>query len=126
MVVTLPNGTSLTINFRETAPRVAHRDMFNDHSLSAQSRGLAVVVPGEIAGFEMAHQLLGRLEWGILFQAMIDLNKNGFLVKPRHERKNPFREKEFLKNQPMWAWILNGNEGKGKRKGELIRRPALA
>lgn len=126
MIVTLPNGTSLTINFRETAPKAAHRDMFNDHPLLAQSRGLAVAVPGEIAGFEMAHRLLGRLEWGKLFQAMIDLNNKGFLVTPRLERKIRFREKQFLKNKSMWAWILNENEGRGKRQGELIQRPALA
>jgi len=33
MVITLPNGTSLTINFRETAPKAAKRDMFNDRPL---------------------------------------------------------------------------------------------
>jgi gamma-glutamyltranspeptidase / glutathione hydrolase / leukotriene-C4 hydrolase len=71
MVVALPNGTCLTINFRETAPKAANRDMFNDHPLSAQSRGLAVAIPREISGFEMAHQLLGRLEWGKLFKATI-------------------------------------------------------
>lgn len=126
MVVTLLNGTSLTINFRETAPKAANRDMFNDYPLSAQSRGLAVAVPGEIAGFEMAHRLLGRLEWGELFKEMIDLNQKGFLVTPRLERKIRFREREFLKNQTMWAWILNDIEEKGKREGELIQRPALA
>lgn len=126
MIVTLPNGSSLSINFRETAPKAANRDMFNDHPLSAQSRGLAVAVPGEIAGFEMAHQLLGRLEWRVLFQDMIDLNNKGFLVTPLLERKIRFRERDFLKNQTMWAWILNENEEKGKRQGQLIRRPALA
>jgi gamma-glutamyltranspeptidase len=126
MVVTLPNGTSLTINFRETAPRAANRDMFKDHPLSAQSQGLAVAVPGEIAGFEMAHRLLGKLEWSKLFKDMINLNQKGFLVTARLERKIRFREREFLGNQAMWAWILNESKEKGKRHGELIQRPALA
>jgi gamma-glutamyltranspeptidase len=116
MVITLPNGTSLTINFRETASKAAKRDMFNDRPLSAQSHGLAVAVPGEISGFEMAHQLLGRLEWGELFKDMIDLNQKDFLVSPRLERKIRFRE----------TGILNEKEKKGKRQGEIIQRPALA
>jgi len=126
MVVTLSNGTSLTINFRETAPRAVNRDMFNDHPLSAQTRGLAVAVPGEISGFEMAHRLLGKLKWECLFRDMIDRNREGFLVSPRLERKIRFRERDFLKNQTMWAWVLNENGERGKRQGELMQRPAFA
>lgn len=85
-----------------------------------------MAVPGEIAGFEMAHRLLGRLEWSKLFKDMIDLNQKGYLVTPRLERKIRFREREFLRNQVMWAWILNDSKEKGKRRGKLIQRPALA
>jgi len=63
MVVTLSNGTSLAINFREMAPKAASRGMYNENPHSAKVRGLAVAVPGEISGLEMAHRLLGKLEW---------------------------------------------------------------
>ena len=53
------NGEYNSIDFRETAPSAAYEDMFeNDPELALEST-LAMGVPGEIRGFEVAHKKYG-------------------------------------------------------------------
>ncbi len=43
--------------------------------------GLAIGIPGEIAGFWKAHKNYGRLPWSALFKPAIDMCNEGFSVK---------------------------------------------
>lgn len=45
MLIRSPNGTFEFIDFRETAPAAAHRDMYNHDPDLAKYGGLAVGVP---------------------------------------------------------------------------------
>jgi gamma-glutamyltranspeptidase/glutathione hydrolase/leukotriene-C4 hydrolase len=45
MLIRSPNGTYDFIDFRETAPAAAHKDMYVDDPSKAQVGGLAVGVP---------------------------------------------------------------------------------
>lgn len=42
--------------------------------------GLAVAVPGEVAGYWEAHQKFGKLKWNELFEPSIELCEKGFRV----------------------------------------------
>ena len=66
MVVRFPDGTATTLDYRETAPAAATRDMYVDDSTGAvrpdlSRRGaLASGVPGSVAGLLSAHERWGR------------------------------------------------------------------
>ncbi|EIE75749.1 hypothetical protein RO3G_00453 [Rhizopus delemar RA 99-880] len=56
MLIRSPNGTFEFIDFRETAPAAATKDMFVQDPVLAQIGGLSVGIPGEIRGLELAHK----------------------------------------------------------------------
>lgn len=43
--------------------------------------GLAIGIPGEIAGFWKAHKLYGKLPWSVLFKPAINMCNEGFTVR---------------------------------------------
>ena len=84
MVAHLTGGRNLALDYRETAPGKASRDMYIDSTGKArtdwsQSGHLACGVPGTIAGMFAAHRY-GRLPFATLIQPAIDLAENGFVV----------------------------------------------
>lgn len=46
-----------------------------------QLGGLAIGIPGEIAGFWKAHKLYGKLPWAVLFKPAIDMCNEGFEIR---------------------------------------------
>lgn len=83
--ITLKMGSDLRfLDFRETAPRAAKRDMYLDASGKPVSGAslvghLAAGVPGTVAGLWEAHQKYGRLPWRDLVRPAIQLARNGFV-----------------------------------------------
>lgn len=84
-VVRLADGRPLALDFRETAPAAATRDMF----LAADGRAmhewstcgaLASGVPGSVAGLFALHDSLGRLPMERLIQPAIDLAREGTIL----------------------------------------------
>lgn len=78
------NGEKFTIDYRETAPRKASRDMYLDKNGKAntdlsQNGRLAVGVPGSVAGF-FATLKHGNLPMEKLIQPAIDLAEKGFAI----------------------------------------------
>ena len=85
MVVRDEHGTVHTLDFRETAPASAHRDMYLDTNGSPIGRlslvgHRAVGIPGSVAGLYVAHDSLGRLPMSRLIQPAIDLAERGFTL----------------------------------------------
>ena len=80
-------GEVVALDYRETAPAGAHRDMFLDQhgdvdaELSIHS-ALASGVPGTVRGMAAVHKQYGSLPWAELIQPAIDLAENGFEIDP--------------------------------------------
>lgn len=85
MVIRDADGTVRTLDFRETAPAAAHRDMYLDRDGQPIEK-LSLVghrssgVPGSVAGLFAAHDSLGRLPMKLLIQPAIDLAEKGFTL----------------------------------------------
>lgn len=78
------NGEKFTLDYRETAPQKASRDMYIDKSGKAntdlsQNGRLAVGIPGSIAGF-YATLKYGKLPMDKIIQPAIDLAEKGFSI----------------------------------------------
>ncbi|KAI7899777.1 gamma-glutamyltransferase [Cokeromyces recurvatus] len=124
MLIRSPNGTFEYIDFRETAPMAAKKDMFIHNPLLAQIGGLSVAVPGEIRGLELAHQRHGKLSWYELFEPSIRIARNGFKATELLEIRVKEAE-DWMKNSIEWSKVYFHN-GKPIKKGDIVKRPNLA
>ena len=84
-----PKGPrDVAIDYRETAPKAATRDMFLDEKGNADQRrsrdsALAIGVPGTVAGLALAHRRFGsgRLTLAELMEPAIKLAREGFVIE---------------------------------------------
>jgi gamma-glutamyltranspeptidase len=79
------DGFTTCIDFRETAPAAAHRNIYiGAGSVVDTSRvregHQAVGVPGTVAGLHLAWSRYGHLPWASLIQPAIELAEKGFMV----------------------------------------------
>ncbi len=102
MVLHTKDGKSHTVDFREKAPALAHRDMYlnslgNADLSNSQNGHLAAGVPGTVAGMESVHKKFGTMDFGKLIQPAIDLAEKGFAITEKEaEGLNKHRE-SFVK-----------------------------
>jgi gamma-glutamyltranspeptidase / glutathione hydrolase len=68
----------VVIDYRETAPAAATKDMFKDEKSWYNHR--VVGVPGTVRGLEVAHAKYGRLPWKDLVAPAIKLADDGFQI----------------------------------------------
>jgi len=78
------NGQAAALDFRETAPAAATRNMYLDGQGGATDRSitghLAAGVPGSVAGLWALHQKFGTKPWAELVNPAITLAEQGFTV----------------------------------------------
>ena len=82
MIIKHPNGSSVVINARETAPEKASKNMFKGHPEQSLFGGKAVAVPLELKGLYMAHSMYGSKPWKELLQPSAKLAESGFEAHP--------------------------------------------
>lgn len=84
MLIRFPDGRSTFLDFRETAPAAASRDMYLDAEGNATDRSVvgyqASGVPGSARGFAMAQQKYGSKSWKRLIAPARELARDGFAL----------------------------------------------
>ncbi len=123
------DGTAGTLDFRETAPAAATRDMYLDPAGNvvpglSTAGALAVGTPGTVAGMVALHEKLGRLPWADLVAPAVRLARGYALTEREAAGLNRTRD-EFLKHNPgnPSAYVRPGGTW---RPGDTLRLPELA
>ncbi|KXS15091.1 gamma-glutamyltranspeptidase [Gonapodya prolifera JEL478] len=124
MLIRTPSGKAEVIDFRETAPGAATQDMYSKFPQNATRGGLAIGVPGELRGYEMAHKRHGRLPWKRLFEPSIKLAREGITVTDYMEHAFNYTS-SLLLNDPVWRSVFAPNN-KLLKAGDVFTRPAFA
>jgi len=119
------DGKSYFLDYRETAPRAATRDMYLDEQgevienlslVGAKASG----VPGTVLGLWEAHRRFGTLPWSQLLAPAIDYATEGYVV---HDRTYQYRQDALA----LFDGKTNFRRYFGAMKsGEVFRQPELA
>lgn len=82
MLIRFADGRSTFLDFRETAPAAASRDMYLDAAGEATDRSVvgyqASGTPGSVRGFAMARDQYGSMSWKRLIAPARELARDGF------------------------------------------------
>lgn len=119
------DGKPYFLDYRETAPGSAHRDMYLDEDKQVIDE-LSLIghkasgVPGTVMGLWQAHQRFGKLPWADLVAPAIHYAQNGFTVA-----ENQYQYRADLLQQ------LEGKTNFGKyfsamQSGQTFKQPELA
>ncbi len=126
MVYRTQYGEIGSLDYREKAPLAAHKDMYLDENgdvISALSKegGLAVGVPGTIAGIFAVHEKLGSMPMEQLLQPVIDLAMQGYVITQKQQAR--------LDNYSETFKAQNNKEilySRGFKAGDTVKNIALA
>ncbi len=127
MVARLKDGKKLTLDYRESAPAKASRDMYLDEKGNAQSNlsqygHLASGVPGTISGL-VAGMKYAKLPFKTLIQPAIDLAEKGFTLTKAEAVKYNSEQDDFKKyNTVLPVFVKEG----GWKAGDTIVQKDLA
>ena len=126
MVYRTSDGDYGSLDYREMAPSSSSEEMYldaNGEAIEDLSRvgGLAVGVPGSVAGILEAHKKMGSLPLSDLIQPSIELAKKGFVVTEKQAKSLNSKRDEFIKVNG-----INTFYGKVFKKGDSIKNPNLA
>ena len=128
MIIRTAEGNAEALDYREMAPEKAHKDLYLDENgnvikgLSTEG-GLAVGVPGTVAGLYAAWKKYGAIKnWKDLITPAIELAEKGFPVSEAEaHRLNKYKD-NFKKYNPDNQTFIKERW----LKGDILRQPELA
>lgn len=132
MLIRLKDGRATAIDYRETAPLAATREMYLDaNGVLLKGEGSSTIgycaagVPGTVAGLELALKKYGsgKLTWAQLIEPARRLALNGFTVN--HAQAHSLRTSDRLALYADSRRIFL-NDGKFFNEGDVLRQPELA
>ena len=131
MLVHLAEGdTTVAIDYREVAPRAAHRDLFIGEDGAVDTRlarfsHRAAGVPGTVAGLTHALEHYGSLPLGEVLAPAIALAEKGIEVS-RPLAFSLARARDRLRRFPAAAGYFLRPDGSALQVGDRLRQPDLA
>ena len=126
MVYRLANGDIGTLDYREKAPLAATKNMYLDENgdiIKDKSTvgPYAVGVPGTIAGIFAAHDRFGKLPLKDIFQPVIELATNGYVITEKQQQR--FNDNDSIFRAVNGEKVLYSNESKA---GDTLKNLKLA
>ncbi|KVX03363.1 gamma-glutamyltransferase [Shewanella frigidimarina] len=121
---------TIAIDYRETAPAKAHKDIFLDEQGNAvdklsREHGLAVGVPGTVMGMELALKQYGTMKMAQVIKPAIKLARDGILVTS--DLSNSLAGlKSRITQWPSSAEIFYHADGSNYQVNEVLKQPELA
>jgi len=122
-------GPAGTLDFRETAPAAASRDMYLDKSGQvvpglSTAGPLAVGTPGTVAGMYVLHKKLGKLPWAALVAPAVRLARRGVALTAREAAGLNRTQADFTKYNPGAAPAFV--RPAPWQPGDTLKQPELA
>ncbi|HEX9893300.1 MAG TPA: gamma-glutamyltransferase [Gemmatimonadales bacterium] len=128
MMIRQKDGSVTSVDYRETAPAAATRDMYLDAQGNVTDQSitghLSVGVPGAVAGLAEAHRRFGKLPWRDLVEPAIALARNGFVIDTFRSRSIGADSARLSQFPASAAIFLPG--GHRPAPGTTLRQPELA
>ena len=122
-------GPASTLDFRETAPATASRDMYLDASGNVipgrSTAGIfSVGTPGTVAGMVALHQKLGKLPWSQLVAPAVRLARRGVALTEKEAAGLNRTQADFTKYNPGSppAFVRTATW----QPGDTLKQPELA
>jgi len=133
MVIHLADGNKdIAIDYRETAPAAATRDMFlgadgKPDTAKSRDSALGIGVPGTVAGLTLALERFGSGKFTLaqLLQPAIAMARDGIAVTDDIADTLPGWHRR-LARWPTAAAIFSRADGTPLREGDTLRQPDLA
>ncbi len=140
MMIRMRDGKSYALDYRETAPAAATRDMYRDandqprvnHDSAGNPIGttsiygaLAAGVPGSVAGLVAAQHRFGKLPFARVIDPAIRLARDGFVVDSFHARAfaGGLRQMRRYSAAAVAAYTI---DGAAPAPGAVLKQPDLA
>jgi gamma-glutamyltranspeptidase/glutathione hydrolase len=120
---------TVAIDYRETAPKAAGRDMYLDAAGKVDKKAKrggyrSVAVPGTVAGLALAHEKYGKLPWADLVAPAIALAGDGFPVT--HYLAEGLERRRKSLGQWAESRKIFFRDGAPLKPGMIFRQPDLA
>ncbi|WP_254073046.1 gamma-glutamyltransferase [Acidisphaera sp. S103] len=130
LIAHLSDGRDIFLNFRETAPAAAKRDMYLDPNgkpiPGASLHGWkAVAVPGTVLGLDTALTKYGTMPRATVMAAAIRLARDGFVLT-QADADILDRGAKLLRENPAAARVFLRPDGSPLQPGDRLRQPDLA
>jgi gamma-glutamyltranspeptidase / glutathione hydrolase len=123
--------TTGVLDFRETAPAAATRDMYLDANgvvvPGASTEGVrSAGVPGTVAGMVALHEKMGKLTWAQVVEPAVALARRGVALTPKEADGLNASAAAFRRLNPDHLAYVLPAEGQTWHAGDTLKMPVLA